>query len=129
MKNRRGFTLIEVLCVITILGIIIVIAIPSILNLKDDNQVYCAKLELIKIQANNYALSHEQELNNSSETYNNYPALKITVQDLLDSSYLEPDKDNIILNPKDNTSLNNQEIIIYLKNNTINIYIDSNNIC
>lgn len=129
MRNKRGFTLVEILCVIAILSIIAVIAVPNLLNLKNDNKVYCAKLELIKTRANNYALSHEQELNNSSYTYNDYKALKITVQDLLDKGYIEPDEDDYVLNPKDNSSLNDEEIIIYLKNNTINIYIDSNNVC
>ena len=36
MKNKRGFTLSEVLAVITILGIIILIAVPSISNLREE---------------------------------------------------------------------------------------------
>ena len=38
MKNKRGFTLIELLAVIIILGVIMLIAIPSVTKYIDDSR-------------------------------------------------------------------------------------------
>ena len=60
--------------------------------------------------------------------YEGYKSLKITVNDLVENGNLSPDKEDTVLNPKDNSSLNNLELILYLKNNQVYVAID-NNIC
>ncbi len=131
MKNKKGFTLVELLCVITILALIGVMASTGIITLskKSKENMYCAKLEMIETKATEYAVKYEKELNQSNEYYNGYKSIKIKVEDLITSGKLEPDKDNMVLNPLNNESLNNTEIILYLKHNQINAHIDSNNIC
>lgn len=131
MKNKRGFTLIELLCVIVLLALITVIASTGIMSLsnKSKENVYCAKIEIIESLAQDYGLKYEKELNNSTTLYNGYKSMKITVNDLVISGLLEPDSDDKVINPLDNSSMNNEEIILYLKNNQINVFIDSNNIC
>ena len=131
MKNKKGFTLVELLCVIVILALISVMATTGIITLsnKSKENMYCAKLEMISSIASDYAVKYEYELNNSTELFNGYKSLKIKVNDLINSGKLETDKDDKIINPIDDSSLNDKEIILYLKNNQINTYIDSNNIC
>lgn len=131
MKNKKGFTLVELLAVIVILALISVMASTGIINLskKSKENMYCAKLEMISGIAQDYAVKYEYELNQSNEYYNGYKSIKIKVSDLISSGKLEPDKDNKVINPVDDSSLNDKEIILYLKNNQVNVYIDSNNIC
>lgn len=130
MKNKKGFTLIEILCVIVLIGILSVIATVSIVNLssKSKENLYCAKIELIENIAESYGIKYELELNNSNELYNGYKSLKIKVNTLVDAGKLEPDKGNDVINPKDNTVMNDIDIILYLKNNQIKAEIP-NNIC
>jgi prepilin-type N-terminal cleavage/methylation domain-containing protein len=130
MKNKKGFTLIEILCVIVLIGILSVIATISIVNLssKSKENLYCAKIELIENIAESYGIKYELELNNSNELYNGYKSLKIKVRTLVDAGKLEPDKKNDVINPKDNTIMNDIDIILYLKNNQIKAEIP-NNIC
>lgn len=131
MKNKKGFTLVELLSVIVILALISVMATAGIITLsnKSKENMYCAKLEMISSVARDYAVKYEYELNRSSELFNGYKSLKIKVSDLINNGKLETDKDNTVINPLDDSSLNEKEIILYLKNNRINAYIDSNNIC
>ncbi len=130
MKNKKGFTLIEILCVIVLIGILSVIATISIVNLssKSKDNLYCAKIELIENIAESYGIKYELELNNSNELYNGYKSLKIKVSSLVEAGKLDPDKKNDVINPKDNTVMNDIDIILYLKNNQIKAEIP-NNIC
>ena len=128
--NKKGFTLIDLLCVIVLLALITVLATTGIMSLSKSSKenMYCAKVEIIENIAKEYAVKYEKELNNSTDLYNGYKSIKIKVNDLVLSGDLEADKDNNVLSPIDNSIMNDIEIIIYLKNNRINAYID-NNIC
>ena len=132
MKNKKGFTLIELLCVIAILAVVTTIASASIVNLSNASKenLYCAKLEMIESAAKTYAVGYEYELNNSTTFYDGYKSLIITVNDLVESGALSPDKDDNVLNPINNESINDMSIIPYLKNNQVYVHInDSNNVC
>lgn len=130
MKNKRGFTLIEILCVIALIAILSVVATVSIVGLssKSKDNLYCAKIKLIESEAERFGVKYELELNNSNELYNGNKSIKIKVQALVDAGKLEPDKNNNVLNPKDNSVMNDIDIILYLKNNQIRAEIP-NNIC
>ncbi len=130
MKNKKGFTLIELLCVILILAVISVIASVGVINLskKSKDNLYCAKIALIETVARDYGVAYEKELNNSTELYEGHKSLKIKVSDLVSSGKLETDKEEMVINPKDNTSMNDVEIILYLNNNKIYAVIP-NNVC
>ena len=132
MKNKKGFTLIELLCVIAILAIVTTIASASIVNLSNSSKenLYCAKLEMIESAAKTYAVSYEYELNNSNTFYDGYKSLVITINDLVKSGALSPDKDDNVLSPINNETMNNMSIILYLKNNQVYVHInDANNVC
>lgn len=130
MKNKKGFTLIELLCVIALLAIISGVATASIINLsnKSKDNLYCAKIEMIESEAERFGVKYELELNNSEELYNGYKSIKIKIQDLVDAGKLETDKKDNVINPKDNSIMNDLDIILYLKNNQVKAEIP-NNIC
>lgn len=58
--NRRGFTLVELLAVIVILGIIITIFVPSVIDLINENstKIYANKEKILKNAAEDYVMSN-----------------------------------------------------------------------
>ena len=131
MKNKKGFTLIEILCVVALLAIITTIASASVINLSKASKenLYCAKLELIESAAKTYSASLIYELNQSTTYYEGYKSITITINDLIKSGNLSPDKDDSVLSPLNNEVMNDLEIILYLKNNQVYVAIDDNNVC
>ncbi len=130
MKNKKGFTLVELLCVIVLLAVITVIATTGIMNLSKEskNNLYCAKIEMIESLARDYGKQYEKELNESAEYYEGYKSIKIKVNDLVVSGKLEADSNEEVLSPLDNAVMNDLEIILYLKNNQI-YAVYPNNVC
>lgn len=128
--NKKGFTLVELLCVIAILALLTVIASSNVVKLsrKGNTSLYCTKVTMIEALARDYGLKYEAELNNSTVLYNGYKSMKIKVQDLVDSNKIETDRDGQVISPYDSKSMNNVDIILYLKNNRIYAIIE-NNVC
>ena len=64
IKSRKGFTLVELIVVLLIIGIISVIAVPNInsfrKNLKEKS--YNKRISLIKLAAENYALDNKNKI-------------------------------------------------------------------
>lgn len=85
MKNKRGFTLVELIAVIAIIGILAVIAIPSVTLLmnKFRNDYYDKLEKSVEFAAQNYI----------SDNKNSRPAngssIDILVSDLIDKSYID----------------------------------------
>ena len=131
MKNKKGFTLIEILSVVALLAVITTIASASVINLSKASKenLYCAKLELIESAAKTYSASLIYELNQSTTYYEGYKSITITINDLIKSGNLSPDKDDSVLSPLNNEVMNDLEIILYLKNNQVYVAIDDNNVC
>lgn len=131
MKNKRGFTLVELLCVIVIIALVTTIAttkvFPYILN--GNEKTFCAKLEMIKSQALNYASKYEQELNESTEYFEGNKSIKIKINDLVLNKIIEADRNGLVIDPRNNATMNDLDVIFYLKNNRIYVYIDTNNVC
>ncbi len=129
--NRKAFTLIEVLCVIVLLAILTTFASTSIMNMskKGKENLYCTKIALIKSAAKDYAITKEKELNNSSDTFRGHKSITIKVNDLVLSGKLEADTEENVINPIDNSIMNDIDIILYLDNNQIYSYIKTDNIC
>lgn len=97
MKLRNGFTLIEMLAVITILGIATLVLAPSILNLlkKSENDKYENYLEDLYLAAESYAQMHIEDIPDLSNPGGTYT---VPVKVLRDENFV---KRNLI-NPKTN---------------------------
>ena len=97
--NKRGFTLIELLATITLMGVIIVIGVPSFNNINQriKNNMLNTKINFITEASILYGEDNINELENSSKTYNNYKCLNIIVSSLV-PVYIDSDNDNKCLN-------------------------------
>ncbi len=82
MKNKKGFTLVELMAVIVVLAIVIAIAIPTYSKIKNtiDIKNYANKKELIKIAATKFA----EDTNITA----------IFVKELVENGYLEADDED-----------------------------------
>jgi type IV pilus assembly protein PilA len=87
--NKKGFTLVELLATIVIMGIIIAIAVPSYIHITQSTKekAYESKKEYIEAKAISYASENDLD-----------PAT-ITVADLINAGYIEADSDGKFSNP------------------------------
>lgn len=113
---KKGFTLIEVLVVIAIIGVILLIAIPSISAVKRSINIRLldSKKEQVLSAAEIYGIDNKIEV-----------ITVIHVYDLLSSGYINPDLNSeegacvgsntsygCLINPKDDSILNDLSITI-----------------
>ncbi len=128
---KKGFTLIEVLCVILILSLITTMAVNSVLKLTKNSKenLYCAKIAVIKSAAQDYSQTISKELEASNTYYKGYKSVTIPLETLVKNNFLQPAQAQDVINPLNNTSMNDTPIIIYLVNGKVEIYIETNNIC
>lgn len=85
MKKKNGFTLMEMLAVVIILGVILVIAIPSVNNLinKNRTKMYQTHMSLVEEKTKIFADKFKGELTSTSDT-----CFKINYQDLVKYHYV-----------------------------------------
>ncbi len=142
MKKNNGFTLVELIAVIVILGLLITFAVPSVLSVaeKMKSDMFCTKIDNIEDAANLYgddkfndlksineANITVEDLENANATQlNKYIAdeyvLKVTLIELIRNNKLTPDNDEApyIVDPRDeNISLDDSAVLIFKRNNRI----------
>ena len=119
--NKKGFTLIELLAVFVILGIIMVIAIPSInssMNRTKKKQ-NVQRIKLLESYAESYVSEHKnsiyQNINEGSSCY-------ISIQTLIDEGYLSVDES------KDSDGKVFNGVVVFQRNSSQNIYQYSNTV-
>lgn len=122
MKSKKGFTLVEVLAVICILGALVAIAVPSVIFVSNKlkTKMYCTKLETIESSAKLYGQDNASQLVTPCTVrgVQYQKCITKTIGSLI-PLYVESDKgnENIALDPRDKTSINEKNVYIYEKNN------------
>ena len=122
MRNKKGFTISEVLVVIAIIGVILVIAIPSIVSIRkrSNERLLESKKDIILVAAELYA----KDKGITSDTY-------VYVYQLVNNGYVDADVEQnngkctgdntskgCVINPVDDSSLNNKQILVKITNET-----------
>ena len=103
--NKKGFTLVELLAVLVIMGIIMTIAVPSVFKISSNMKVryFCEKVSDIEKAALQYAQDNygDQVQEGEEETIlkDNLPLYK-----LIDGSYLNKDNESCDITKFDSTS-------------------------
>ncbi len=89
MKNK-GFTLIEMLVVIVLIGIILTLAIPSVIRIVENksSDSYRYQMKMIDQAVNLYQVRYKGELNNHPTA----PCFELNYQHLLDEQLLEEEE-------------------------------------
>ena len=128
MKNKNGFTLIEILAVIAILCILVTIATFSVMKTKENSMKKLLNIKIGELEASGilYGQENQEELNLKCTIDNEKYEFctKKTVKELIDSDYYKSNEVNSsgqkdLLNNVTNESMLNDIVMIYKKNNRV----------
>lgn len=116
--NKKGFTLVELLAVLTIIAVLMVISVPNVLKIGNTmrDKGLKAKEEALEVAATSFAKNNSNRIKrnigntNYTENGKNYYVCAITIPKMIEYGAYEAEestKDNNcqILNPNDNTCL------------------------
>ena len=140
--KKNGFTLVELIAVIVILGLLITIAVPSVLSISEKikNDMFCSKVDSIESSAKLYGDDKFNELlsinehgitvdmlegaNNAkiTEYINNKYLLRVTVLELVRNNKLDKDHDTApyVVDPRnEEKGLDDTYVYIFKRNNRI----------
>lgn len=119
MKDKKGFTLIELCITLVILLLIAVFVMPRLVNLGDTSKekLYNSKINLALAAAYSYGKDNVDKLNAN--------CTNITIGTLINLEYLDgDDKEGFNMeNPITNESMNNIGICVTYKNNEVQVQI------
>ncbi len=115
--NKKGFTLVELLVVIVIIGVLSIIVVPSVININKNinSRLYEDKKEKIENAAQLYA-------NNNEELFNGTTQITVYVRELVAANYFTADAKNgsgncneemgCVINPENKSSMNGDYVIL-----------------
>lgn len=117
MKNKKGFTLIELVAVVTLLAAITLVSVPSIVNtLKKNEEKEYKEFETVLKRATELYVERNRslypELNNIGGT------VDVEAETLINEGYLKQS----LKNPNNNTPVTNYKVNIKVDNDQIFIY-------
>lgn len=91
IRDRKGFTLVELLAVIVLMAVLITVAVPGITRIGRSLKVqsYCSKIKIIESAALEYANDYyaDKEITNTNSIDN------VSLMDLINMGYLKGDND------------------------------------
>lgn len=107
--NKKGFTLVEILAVIVVLGLLIVIIIPTVNNLIKDSEdsLYNEQISNIVNATKQYMVEHSELLPDEDES------VCISISDLIDNGVIDND---IVIDPRTKEELDGCVLIGYVQN-------------
>ena len=110
---KKGFTLVEVLAVIVILGLLVVIISPVVNNLLGDSEdtLYQEQIDGIVKASKKYVVEHSELLPENGDS------IAIYISDLIDNGAIDKDK---VINPKTKEEMNGCVVVNY--NESFNQY-------
>lgn len=126
--NKKGFTLVELMAAIVILGVLMGVAVPNVLSIYKNMKIkyFCEKVSTIEQAATLYGQDKygEEVTTNSNEL----SLAKVSVLDLVKAGYVKKDDDNCqtssntsncVKDPRDDSSLDRTKVEIYTKSRRI----------
>ena len=135
MKRKTGFTLVELLAVITILGLIALIAIPAVTNTmsKQKEKLYYDQLNQLIMASKNWGTDHLDILRENYLEYcneNDFYTLKLEDLQKINSDNNVKYLDDEFINPKTDKNFSNDEISIRIyKRNKAYLYCVQSSDC
>ncbi len=123
MKNKKGFTLTEILLVIVIIGIILSIAIPTAILISKSikERSYDSKMDSIIVAAELYG-------KNNKDVFGESEVIQISVETLLANGYVDEDEAcertfGCVLDPRDDSIMNDDPITIKIKKLVVQAFV------
>jgi len=120
MKNKKGFTLVELLAVLVILGILLAIIIPTMTGIISDSKdnLHNEQAGVVEKAANMWYLESDVDLENDE-------SCKISVSYLIDNGYIEGED---IIDPKTGDPMTGYVVIKYLNKQYTYTYFSSSTV-
>lgn len=118
MNNKKGFTLVELLAVIVILGVLTAIAVPSVLGIskKIKTDMYESKKKTVEVALELWADDNKSRCITDIDS--------LTVKNLIEDNYLKADDKNnsSFTNPSNGQNLYGTEVKEVLNDNNLTSY-------
>lgn len=90
MKNNKGFTIVEILAVITIIALIMLIAVPSVTNVIYKGKVRAYNTIISSVEAAAAAYALEMQYNSNSKlVYDENKQATITLKFMIDNKLIK----------------------------------------
>ena len=127
-KNNNGFTLVELLSVIVIMGIILLVAIPSVFGISKTikDNMYCTKVHNLESAAKLYG-------NDYSDDFDDKGYIKVDVKTIIDNNLYKKEIDECtlgdedkgcVVDPRDESVMDNKTITIVKTGSRFYAYYD-----
>jgi len=115
---KKGFTIVEMICSIALILVLTLIVLQNFSKISEQNKqsIYESKIDLALSEAINYG-------NDNLDLLSNTCSHQITIDTLISKGYLEGEKNNKLIDPRTNESMNNIIICVTYNGTKINAYL------